>query len=61
VKSQKHKLYDPIGKKIIVSRDVKFAEEEKWEWKEHVTDDKYLASEPNSIEVIIIRFHEDRI
>lgn len=36
--SKAYKLYDPIGKRIIVSRDVKFAEEEKWEWKEHVTD-----------------------
>lgn len=25
-------LYNPKSKKVIISRDVKFAEEEKWEW-----------------------------
>ena len=30
--SKAYKLYDPITKKVIVSRDVIFAEKEKWKW-----------------------------
>ncbi|GMI66249.1 hypothetical protein HRI_000294200 [Hibiscus trionum] len=37
--SKAYKLYDPISQRIIVSRDVIFEENEKWEWeKQHEAD-----------------------
>lgn len=30
--SKGYRLYDPISKKIVISRDVVFEEDEKWEW-----------------------------
>lgn len=52
--SKVYRLYDPISKKILISRDVIFAETEKWDWKksdagknnEHVEliDDDQVAS-----------------
>ena len=32
VRSQAYRLYDPISQKIIVNRDVKFEEENSWDW-----------------------------
>ncbi|CAJ2655081.1 unnamed protein product [Trifolium pratense] len=36
--SKAYKLYDPISRKVIVSRDVVFAENEKWNWKTNEND-----------------------
>jgi len=42
--SKAYKLYDPITKKVIVSKDVIFAEKEKWKWnKEEIGEKKNLA------------------
>ena len=30
--SKAFRMYDPVSKKIVVSRDVVFEEEEKWNW-----------------------------
>jgi len=30
--SMGYKLYNPMTKKVIVSRDVTFAEDEEWQW-----------------------------
>jgi len=27
-----YRLYNPVSKKVVISRDVVFAEDEKWEW-----------------------------
>lgn len=40
--SKAYKLYNPITKKVIISRDVKFAENEKWEWSKGETNKKSL-------------------
>lgn len=31
-----YKLYDPISKKVIISRDVAFEEDKSWNWDAHV-------------------------
>ncbi|PNX94522.1 copia-type polyprotein [Trifolium pratense] len=38
--SKAYRLYNPMTKKIIVSRDVKFAEFEKWKWNEKTEPSK---------------------
>jgi hypothetical protein len=32
-KSKAYKLYDPIEKKLVISRDVELNEEARWDWK----------------------------
>ena len=36
--SKAYKLYDPINKKIIISRDIVCAENEKWNWGRNVDE-----------------------
>ena len=31
-KSKAYKLYDPVGEKIVTSRDIVYVENEKWNW-----------------------------
>jgi len=31
-KHERYKLYNPMTKKVIVSRDVTFAKDEEWQW-----------------------------
>ena len=33
--SKAYRLYNPISKRVITSRDVIFAENENWEWEEN--------------------------
>ncbi|KAK2442749.1 putative mitochondrial protein [Trifolium repens] len=42
--SKAYKLYDPVSRKVIVSRDVVFAENEKWNWKTNGEDNKDLEN-----------------
>ncbi|GAB2267118.1 hypothetical protein Dimus_037933 [Dionaea muscipula] len=39
-----YKLYNPLTKKILVSRDVKFAEEESWNWGVEAKDTQKLVT-----------------
>lgn len=36
--SKAYKMYDPVTKKVWISRDVKFVENEQWEWKVHTSN-----------------------
>ncbi|GJZ99829.1 ribonuclease H-like domain, reverse transcriptase, RNA-dependent DNA polymerase [Tanacetum coccineum] len=36
--SKAYRLFDPITKRICVSRDVKFKENETWDWKDYMND-----------------------
>ncbi|KAL1218311.1 Retrovirus-related Pol polyprotein from transposon TNT 1-94 [Cardamine amara subsp. amara] len=40
--SKAYRLYDPLTKKIIISRDVKFDEKKPWNWNEEIEDDKFV-------------------
>lgn len=62
--SKAYRLYDPLTKKIMISKDVVFAEQEQWNWKNtevskvvvgELDDDcnfgsAQQSSEPNTIE-----------
>lgn len=43
--SKGYRLYDPVTKKIIVSRDVKFEENEHWDWEASHKDDVMIDLE----------------
>ncbi|GKF68106.1 zinc finger, CCHC-type containing protein, partial [Tanacetum coccineum] len=49
--SKAYRLFDPITKKICVSRDVKFKEDETWNWEEYVKD--FDPKEPEWSDFII--------
>ncbi|GJT43374.1 zinc finger, CCHC-type containing protein [Tanacetum coccineum] len=49
--SKAYRLFDPITKKICVSRDVKFKEDETWNWEEYVKD--FYPKEPEWSNFII--------
>lgn len=38
--SKAYRLYDPVGGKIIISRDILFEEDAEWEWKNE-SEEKY--------------------
>ncbi|KAA0048679.1 copia-type polyprotein [Cucumis melo var. makuwa] len=40
--SKGYKLYNPVTKKTIISRDVVFDEEESWNWNDEPEDYKFL-------------------
>ncbi|GJX91942.1 ribonuclease H-like domain, reverse transcriptase, RNA-dependent DNA polymerase [Tanacetum coccineum] len=42
--SKAYRLFDPITQKICVSRDVKFKENETWDWKEYISE--HINDEP---------------
>nr|KYP63615.1 Retrovirus-related Pol polyprotein from transposon TNT 1-94 [Cajanus cajan] len=57
--SKAYRLYDPISQRIIISRDVVFAENEAWEWNNHEStticeleweDDDKVVSEESPVE-----------
>ncbi|RDX88767.1 hypothetical protein CR513_29591, partial [Mucuna pruriens] len=48
--SKAYKLYDPINKKIQISKDVKFQEDVAWDWGEAKTSRMLYANELNSME-----------
>ncbi|PNX66657.1 hypothetical protein L195_g055208, partial [Trifolium pratense] len=48
--SKAYKLYDPINKKILISRDVKFQEDAAWDWGEAKTSITVDTSELNPLE-----------
>nr|GEW78929.1 zinc finger, CCHC-type [Tanacetum cinerariifolium] len=39
--SKAYRLFDPTTQRICVSRDVKFKENETWDWKEHMKDNEF--------------------
>ena len=41
-RSKAYKLYNPITKKLMISRDVKFREEESWDWKEEKKNGEFV-------------------
>ena len=41
--SKAYKLYNPITKKIIISKDLKFNEEESWDWDIHEKKQKSVC------------------
>ncbi|GJS94858.1 zinc finger, CCHC-type containing protein [Tanacetum coccineum] len=43
--SKAYRLFDPTTRKICVSRDVKFKEDETWDWSEYL--DEHINDEPN--------------
>jgi len=47
--SKAYKLYDPISKKVIVSRDVVFAENEKWNWESKEEDKDQVDLEEREV------------
>jgi transposase InsO family protein len=51
--SKAYKLYNPLEKKIIISRDVVFEEEKGWNWggKEAVKQDNALSDDTSDVEV----------
>ncbi|GJW63466.1 zinc finger, CCHC-type containing protein [Tanacetum coccineum] len=49
--SKAYRLFDPITKKICVSRDMKFKEDETWNWEEYVKD--FDPKEPEWSDFII--------
>ena len=40
--SKGYRLYDPVGERIIISKDVKFDEKKQWDWEEKVEDDQLV-------------------
>jgi len=44
-----YKIYDPIKKKILITRDVKFQEDAAWNWTEAKTSNILDTSELNSL------------
>ena len=48
--SKAYRLYNPITKKIVISRDVVFAENEKWDWKRSTDELKVDVLEWNKEE-----------
>lgn len=51
--SKAYKLYDPIQKKILISRDVVFAEDQSWNWNEKVKESQRSVDDGQSIELDI--------
>ncbi|KAD6454708.1 hypothetical protein E3N88_09414 [Mikania micrantha] len=49
--SKTYRLFDPITKKICVSRDVKFVEKDSWNWKDYMND--VGSDEPGWIDFVI--------
>nr|GEW78931.1 ribonuclease H-like domain, reverse transcriptase, RNA-dependent DNA polymerase [Tanacetum cinerariifolium] len=55
--SKAYRLFDPTTQRICVSKDMKFKENETWDWKEHMTNDepknyKEASSDQKWIEAI---------
>jgi hypothetical protein len=48
--SKAYKLYDPIKKKIVISRDVKFQEDAAWDWGEAKTSIETDTNDMNPLE-----------
>nr|GEY31642.1 ribonuclease H-like domain, reverse transcriptase, RNA-dependent DNA polymerase [Tanacetum cinerariifolium] len=46
--SKAYRLFDPVTKDMVVSRDVKFKEDEGWDWKEVQSDELLLLEEPKN-------------
>lgn len=40
--SKAYRLYDPIRKRIIISKDVRFDEETRWNWEDNIDEDKFV-------------------
>ncbi|GKF65593.1 ribonuclease H-like domain, reverse transcriptase, RNA-dependent DNA polymerase [Tanacetum coccineum] len=40
--SKAYRLFDPTTQKVYVSRDVKFKENETWDWKDYIDDNEFL-------------------
>ena len=40
--SKAYKLYDPLTKKVVMSRDVIFEEKKTWKWEEKVTVNQHI-------------------
>jgi hypothetical protein len=43
--SNGYKLYNPMTKKVIMSRDVKFDEEQEWNWNSEDQPQKLIVDE----------------
>lgn len=48
--SKAYRLYDPSTKKVIISKDVKFDENEAWKWEEKVADEKLVVQDEDEDE-----------
>ncbi|KAD4584105.1 hypothetical protein E3N88_21706 [Mikania micrantha] len=49
--SKAYRLFDPITKKIYISRDVKFVEKDSWNWKDYMND--VGSDEPGWIDFVV--------
>ncbi|KAD4586383.1 hypothetical protein E3N88_23984 [Mikania micrantha] len=49
--SKVYRLFDPITKKICISRDVKFVEKDSWNWKDYMND--VGSDEPGWIDFVV--------
>lgn len=49
--SKAYRLYDPVQKKIVISRDVIFEEESQWEWGRDCGNDQELVIEEETLPV----------
>lgn len=43
--SKAYRLYDPEGKRILISKDVRFDEGERWDWEENEEDNEQFIDE----------------
>ncbi|GJU30961.1 zinc finger, CCHC-type containing protein [Tanacetum coccineum] len=61
--SKAYRLFDPTKQKICVSRDMKFKENEKWDWKEYMSEhinDKHEWTDFKIEKLEVTREHHDQ-
>lgn len=56
--SKAYRLYNPLTKKIIISRDIRFDEKKSWSWDEDVEKNKFIENPTNDEEEVQENSHE---